>query len=155
MYVQSPDNYGRLHDFSGVVSLAKEHKVICAVGTDLLALTQHKPPGEQGFDIAVGNSQRMGVPMGYGGPHAGFFVTSEELKRKMPGKIIGVSRDRHDNRQVYRLALTTREQHIRREKATSNICTSQVLLANMTGMYGVYHGPAGLNRMARRIRGMA
>ncbi len=98
LYVQSPDNYGQLHDFSEVVREARGHKVISAVGTDLLALTQHKPPGEQGFDIALGNSQRMGVPMGYGGPHAGFFVTSEELKRKMPGKIIGVSKDRHDNR---------------------------------------------------------
>jgi glycine dehydrogenase len=152
--LQTPDEAGRLHDFREFCERARTAGVAVAIGTDLLGLTLITPPGEIGADVVFGNSQRFGVPMGYGGPHAAFFATLERHVRQAPGRIIGVSVDAHGDR-AYRMSIQTREQHIRREKATSNICTAQALLANMAGFYAVYHGPRGLTAIARRVHGLA
>jgi len=148
--LQYPAIDGSVNDYRSLVSKAKAAGVKTAVCADLLSLVLLSPPGEWGADVCVGNSQRFGVPMGYGGPHAAFFCCSDEYKRLIPGRIIGVSQDRR-GKQGLRMALQTREQHIRRDKATSNICTAQALLAVMAGMYAVYHGPDGLKRIARNV----
>jgi glycine dehydrogenase len=152
--VQYPNSDGEITDYAELVEKAHEKEIKVAVAADLMSLAILTPPGEWGADIVFGNSQRFGVPMGYGGPHAAFFAAREEFKRNMPGRIIGVTKDIHGNRAL-RMALQTREQHIKREKATSNICTAQALLAIMAGFFGVYHGPEGVIGIAERIHNIA
>ena len=152
--LQNPDNLGRVKDYTDLIRKIKASGAYVAMSADLMSLALVKPPGEMGADIAFGSNQRFGLPMSFGGPHAGYFATKDEFKRKMPGRIIGISVDVHGNR-AYRMALGTREQHIKREKATSNICTAQALLANLSGFYAIYHGPQGIDRIATRIRSMA
>ena len=148
--LQYPGKFGQVHDYASFIAKAHDKEIKVAVAADILSLVKLKSPGEMGADVVVGTSQRFGIPMGYGGPHAAYFATREEFKRSMPGRIIGVSIDVNGNRAL-RMALGTREQHIKREKATSNICTAQVLLAVMAGMYAVYHGPKGLKYIADKV----
>ena len=150
MLVQYPSNKGEIHDFNKLFDDANGKSIFKVVAADLLSLALLTPPAKFGADVVVGSSQRFGVPMGFGGPHAAYFATKDEFKRYLPGRIIGVSIDSNGNH-AYRMALQTREQHIRREKATSNICTAQVLLAVMAGMYAVYHGPKGIKKIAERV----
>ncbi len=152
--LQYPGKFGQVNDYASFIAKAHGNEIKVAVASDILSLVKLTPPGEMGADVVVGTSQRFGIPMGYGGPHAAFFATKEEHKRSMPGRIIGVTIDVNGNRAL-RMALGTREQHIKREKATSNICTAQVLLAVMAGMYAVYHGPKGLKYIANKVHASA
>jgi glycine dehydrogenase len=154
VFLQTPDNLGRVKDFSSLVERIHKCDSKVIISSDLLSLTLCKPAGEMGADIAIGSNQRFGLPMGFGGPHAGYMSVKKELMRKMPGRIIGISID-NEGRSALRMALGTREQHIKREKATSNICTAQALLANLSAFYAMYHGPAGLNQIATRINSFA
>ena len=148
--LQYPGKHGQVHDYASFVENAKEKEIKVAVAADILSLVLLTPPGEWGVDVVVGTTQRFGIPLGYGGPHAAFFATKEDYKRSIPGRIIGVTKDT-DGNHALRMALQTREQHIKRDKATSNICTAQVLLAVMAGMYAVYHGPNGLKYIANKV----
>ncbi|WP_309640208.1 aminomethyl-transferring glycine dehydrogenase [Flavobacterium sp.] len=152
--LQYPGKHGQVYDYAGFIAKAKTNEIKVAVAADILSLVQLTPPGEMGADVVVGTTQRFGIPLGYGGPHAAYFATKDEYKRSMPGRIIGVTVDTNGNRAL-RMALQTREQHIKRDKATSNICTAQVLLAVMAGMYAVYHGPKGLQYIARKVHASA
>lgn len=153
-FVQYPNNEGSIEDYKSFTDKAHAANALVCAGADLLALTMLTPPGEWGADCVIGTSQRFGVPLGYGGPHAGYFATKDDFKRQIPGRIIGVSIDRHGNKAL-RMALQTREQHIRRQNATSNICTAQVLLSIMAGMFGTYHGPEGVKSIAAKTHGLA
>jgi len=152
--LQYPNQYGEIHEYRKLVNLAHENNIAVAVAADILSLALLTPPGDWGADVVVGSTQRFGIPMGFGGPHAAYFATKEEYKRFIPGRIIGVSVDAQGNRAL-RMALQTREQHIKRERATSNICTAQALLAIMAGMYAAYHGPRGIREIARHINILA